>query len=165
MSGQHTSRGTTFLMWFYISLCFIVPLVIISIANVCIVRALKKRKRTNMIRVQREVTIEAQGRKEARVTVMLLIVTLVFLILLLPLFVCHMHRYLVLNHKRDARTKAISLLSWNVCEKLWYANSSVNFYLYSLFGTEFRRELKELFCRKNRVGFSTTAETSQNTAT
>ena len=131
-------------------------MLVIFVANVCIVWVLKKRKSSHIS--HRLSTIETKCKKENKVTIMLVIMTFVFLVLVLPWFVWHMYRYSVLNYKTDRKTEVISRLAWTICLKLWYSNNAVNSYVYALFGTEFRKELRKLFMRKNRVGLSTPAE-------
>ena len=153
MIGLRSSQTATINLWMQTFICFVIPMLVIMVANVCIVVKLKRRKKSLMIRTQREVTLEAQRRKDRKVTVMLLVLTLVFLVLLLPLFACHLYKYFLPSKKK--RSKLIYLV-FMISQRLWYTNNAVNFYIYALFGSEFRKELRALFRRRNRVAPSTT---------
>ncbi|MCP4503917.1 MAG: G-protein coupled receptor [Deltaproteobacteria bacterium] len=120
-------------------------MLMILTANVCIIIKMQRRNDSDVIRRQSASAMEAQRSKEKKVTVMLLIITFVFLLLLLPFFVCHMYRYFVLSSRDDTETREVLFLAWNVSQRLWYTNNAVNFYVYALFGTEFRKELVQLF--------------------
>ena len=160
MTGQHFNGIITFIMWFDTTKSFIIPMSLIFVGNVCIVCSLRDRKRSKIIEMQRELAMEARRRKENKITMMLVMVTFVFLILVLPYFVYYMYRYFVYHEKKDAKSAATDCLVTAICLKLWYSNNAVNFYVYALFGTQFRKELKELFTRKSLVGPLTTAVVS-----
>ena len=154
--GQHNSSTITFFMWFQTTVSFIIPMLFILTANTRIIweLKLKKRKRSQWVRAQRE----AERKEENKVTIMLVIMTFVFLILILPWFVWHMRKYFMLaKYKPSPKASAVILLAKIVCLKLLYSNNAVNFYLYVLFGSDFRKELKKVFLRSNRVRTSTNA--------
>ena len=142
-------------------------MMIIFVSNVCIVCTLNRRNKLNMIRSQQDSIVEVQRKKENKVTRMLVIVTCTFLILLLPFFVSSMYRTSILRQKTNYKTRAISFLVSTICNKLWYTNNAVNFYLYALFGADFRKELGKVFSKKKSVTPSSleynTTESSQNT--
>ena len=120
---------------------FIFPMLAIFVANLFIIKELKKRKRSQTI--QRE-----NDRKEERkVTIMLVVMTFTFSILLLPYIAYHGYTYFMKSYKSNA----ISNLIWAVCEKLLYSNNAVNFFVYTLFNSNFRWELKNIFIRNNPV--------------
>ena len=80
---------------------------------------------------------------EIQLTIMLLLVTTLFLILLCPTHV----RYIYLSFaKRDTPFKyANSLLIFQVTSKLYATNSGINFLLYCISGQKFRNDLKAIF--------------------
>ena len=80
------------LLWFRTITSFVIPMLVISAANACIIYTLKQRKKSEMIQNQREIRQEVQRRQERKVTVMLLVVTFTFLVLLSPFFACHMYK-------------------------------------------------------------------------
>ena len=64
ITGQHSSSTATFVMWFNTTISFVVPLLVVFAANARIVMELKmkKKKRSQTIRVHREV--EGREKKE-----------------------------------------------------------------------------------------------------
>ena len=85
---------------------------------------------------------------ENQLTVMLLLVTTLFLVLLLPTYV----RYLYFNYvSRDTPEKyANAMFFYRLTINLYFTNSGINFFLYCISGRKFRCDLKDLLlCRKN----------------
>ena len=81
---------------------------------------------------------------ENQLTVMLLLVTLLFSILLIPTYIRFIYLMLV---KRDTPMKyATSMLIFQMTFKLYVMNSGVNFFLYCISGRTFRNDLKEILC-------------------
>ena len=81
---------------------------------------------------------------EIQLTIMLLLVTTLFLILLCPTHV----RYIYLSFaKRDTPLNyANSLLIFQLTSKLYATNSGINFFLYCISGQKFRNDLKGILC-------------------
>ena len=81
---------------------------------------------------------------ESQLTIMLLLVTTLFLILLFPTY----FRFIYLTFaKRDTPLQyANSMLIYQVTSKLYITNSGVNFLLYCISGQKFRNDLKEILC-------------------
>ena len=81
---------------------------------------------------------------EIQLTIMLLLVTTLFLILLCPTIV----RYIYLSFaKRDTPFKyASALLIFQVTSKLYATNSGINFLLYCISGQKFLNDLKAILC-------------------
>ena len=81
---------------------------------------------------------------ESQLTIMLLMVTTLFLILLCPTYIRFIYLTLV---ERDTPLKyANSLLFFQISFKLYTTNSGVNFFLYCLSGQKFRNDVKEILC-------------------
>ena len=81
---------------------------------------------------------------ESQLTIMLLLVTLLFSILLIPTYIRFIYLALV---KNDTPFKsAVSILMFQVTYKLYASNSGVNFFLYCISGRKFRNDLKEIIC-------------------
>jgi hypothetical protein len=49
--------------------------------------------------------------------------------------------------RSDPRQQAKYQFRYQICQKLWYTNNAVNFFLYSLSGKSFRSDLIGLFRR------------------
>ena len=92
----------------------------------------------------------SQGRQRLRktvenqLTVMLLLVTTLFVLLMIPTYV----RFLYFTYvTRDTPEKyASAWLLYNLSSRLYYTNSGVNFFVYCISGRKFRKDLKELLC-------------------
>ena len=81
---------------------------------------------------------------ESQLTIMLLMVTTLFLILLCPTYIGFIYLTLV---ERDTPLKyANSLLFFQISFKLYTTNSRVNFFLYCISGQKFRNNVKEILC-------------------
>ena len=81
--------------------------------------------------------------KENQLTVMLLLVTFMFLILTLPQYA----RYLVaaiLDYDCDASTYAGYMFLVHLTNKLSFTNNACNFFLYCVGGSKFREDLKDV---------------------
>ena len=102
---------------------------------------------------------------ENQLTIMLLLVTTLFLILLCPGYI----RFIYLSFaKRDTPFKyANSMLIYQISYKLYSTNSGINFLLYCISGQKFRNDLKEILCfcerRKNSRSNSSITVTTVTT--
>ena len=79
---------------------------------------------------------------ENQLTVMLLLVTTLFLILLYPTYFRFI--YLMLTKRDTPFEYAKSMLLFQITSKLYITNSGINFFLYCISGQKFRNDLKEL---------------------
>ena len=81
---------------------------------------------------------------ENQLTIMLLLVTTLFLILMIPTYV----RFLFFSFvKRDTPEKYANLmLLYQFSYKLYNTNCGINFFLYCISGKKFRKDLKETIC-------------------
>ena len=81
---------------------------------------------------------------ENQLTIMLLLVTLLFSLLLIPTYIRFIYLTFAVN---DTPAKfAGSMLLFHISYKLYATNSGVNFYLYCISGQKFRHDLKEILC-------------------
>ena len=88
---------------------------------------------------------------ESQLTVMLLLVTTLFLLLIIPTYV----RYLYFSYaKRDTPEKQSgAMLFYHLSYHLYFTNSGINFFLYCISGKKFRDDLRQLLSccgRKSR---------------
>ena len=94
---------------------------------------------------------------ENQLTIMLLLVTTLFLILLCPTYFRFIY---LLFAKRDTPFKyAQAMLLSEITGKLYGSNSGINFFLYCISGKKFRNDLREILCccrRKSQLQSSTT---------
>ena len=81
---------------------------------------------------------------ENQLTIMLLLVTILFVILLIPTYIRFIYLSLV---ERDTPSKYASfMLFFQMTYKLYAANNGINFFLYCLSGQKFRNDVKEILC-------------------
>ena len=101
---------------------------------------------------------------ESQLTVMLLLVTTLFLILLFPTNVRFVYSNFV---TRDTPNKYASLmLFFQVTNKLYFTNNGINFLLYCISGQKFRNDLKEIVgCNKPVTHGGTNKDISGSRAT
>ena len=88
-------------------------------------------------------------------TVLLLVVSTCFITLNLPYFTVWCMR---LYNELKSGTKAPHLRgTLYICKTIFSFNYCINFFLYSLTGVNFRRQLKSLFCKKETSSAYVTA--------
>ena len=138
--------------------CALLPSGTISICNIMIVGNLWYRKR----KLQNQPnTIVQKDDKIKGMNTMLLLNSCVFVTLVTPWYLTNMCiNYITV----DASVREGLQDTIDVTLIFWYCNSAVNFALYCLGGPMFRRELKYLCTRKNRVS-GMSVETSARDAT
>ena len=79
-----------------------------------------------------------------QLTIMLLLISTLFLILLLPAFIRFIYFSLV---ERDTPSKyASAILFFQITQKLYTTNNAINFFLYCISGKKFQDDLQEMFC-------------------
>ena len=119
----------------------------LMIMNGFIISAVFDRKKLlrNMGNGEEPSTSEAKRQRstERQITVMLLLVSFLYLILIGPGFI-HFLSWLIVPPHRDSETYANFVLSYNVCQKLFFTNNSINFFLYCISGRKFRADLLDL---------------------
>ena len=130
-----------FLRWFEVFISFLAPFFVIFIANIFLVRALRKKTALKM-----RVLAKCQYKRgsDKNMTILVLAVSFLFLILVCPLLTYQMYYY-TSSSSTTMETFSVHFLSYNICQKLYYTNNAINFYVYALVGREFRRELKKYF--------------------
>ncbi|CAG5133303.1 unnamed protein product [Candidula unifasciata] len=125
----------------------LVPFLLISVLNALIIRRLYLRNKRNLKRYI--ITEESIIRMEF--TVILLVVSFVFITLNLPYFYFWCKRFLhTFNSTVPSRKRAAFLDQSEsdllITRVIFYLNYCVNFFLYSVTGAYFRKEMKLLFC-------------------
>ena len=81
---------------------------------------------------------------ENQITIILLLVTTLFLILLFPTYFRFI--YLLFSKQDTPFEFAKSMLLYQITAKLYCTNSGINFLLYCISGNKFRNDLKDIFC-------------------
>ena len=100
---------------------------------------------------------EASKTRENQVTRILLAVSIMFLVLTMPFFFVRI-LYTIIDRKQNIPVYKLTL---QIAEILMYTNSAINFYLYCLAGSKFRRDAINLFCRccRGKQGTATKGST------
>ena len=139
--------------WFSFVLNAVIPFSMLIYMNYVIVRTVRNSRK---MFTENDTTTGAtrnqgmQGRQKAmkiaenQLTIMLLLVTTLFLILLCPTYIRFIYMSFV---KMDTPLKyADSMLFFQISFKLYATNGGINFLLYSVSGKKFRNDLKEILC-------------------
>ncbi|XP_033759856.1 G-protein coupled receptor 4-like [Pecten maximus] len=95
-------------------------------------------------------TIRQRMGKISNVTIMLLSVNCLFLLLTAPI-VIYLIGYMKWYVDASDHARAKMNLLWCFCNMMQYLNNSIHFFIYCLTGPKFRRELKAMFNKSNRV--------------
>lgn len=131
---------------FALSITF-VPFILISVLNTLIIRRLYLRNKRNLKR--HIITEESIIRMEF--TIILLVVSFVFITLNLPYFYFWCQRFLHTFHSTVPSPNRAAFFDQSesdllITRVIFYLNYCVNFFLYSVTGAYFRKEMKLLFC-------------------
>ena len=113
------------------------------------VRNSRKMFRSDDTNTGMEARQNVMKRAENQLTIMLLLVTTLFFILLCPTYVRFI--YLLFANRDTPYDYAISMILFQVTYKLYTSNSGIIFFLYCISGKKFQNDLKEiLFTRCQR---------------
>ena len=95
---------------------------------------------------------------ENQLTIMLLLVTVLFLVLLFPAYIRFVYSTFV---GRETPSKfAISVLMFEITHKLYKTNNGINFFFYCISGERFRNDLKEVLCCISKSSGLSSAEST-----
>ena len=90
---------------------------------------------------------EASYKTHEQSAVLLIVVTFTFIFLTLPLYVSYL-LFAFAEYKNNPKTHSLLVLIYHTAHKMYIANSAINFMLYLLAGTRFRKDFVSLFlCR------------------
>ena len=135
--------------WFDVAWGSVLPLVLITSLNGCIIRGLKQAGQTVTNKQESNRKI-----RERQVTISLVVISFVFLMLTLPrkMFLLA-YAYLPVPDGAARTYHAMNYqLLLSITSSLWFTNCAINIWLFSLSGSKFRKELFDfLLCRSNRV--------------
>ena len=102
-------------------------------------------------------TVQQEKNKntEVQLTIMLILVSTLFVILLLPFEIREIY-YSYVSKVETPKQYAVFLFIFDVTYELYNLNYGINFFLYFVSGTKFRRNLLNLLGTKSRKHFRTT---------
>jgi hypothetical protein len=128
----------------------IIPFCLMMFTNIGIIRTTMH---SNML-----CTTSRKQRRNHRLTIMLLSVTLAFMLLTCPSVI-----YICLNRLTPSKIYSnTKLLILDIFEALWYTKHALNFILYTLSGQDFRREFIKLIRCSRRKSSNTLNNSEQN---
>ena len=91
---------------------------------------------------------KAMKNAENQLTIMLILVTSLFLVLLIPTYIRFMYSTYV--NPDTPKKYATFMLFYHISHKLYSTNNAINFFLYCISGRKFRTELKEILCSSRK---------------
>ncbi|XP_045158264.1 neuromedin-U receptor 2-like [Mercenaria mercenaria] len=149
--------------WIYLCIFSLVPLTVLTSANISIIVRLLIRKLKTRIQVAPNNGILAARRNNvSQLTIMLLIVNTMFIICTPPISIYNIWEDQWKASAKTSQEEAALKLTWAVVNLLMYLNTTLNFFLYFLSGSKFRKQVKDFFCRgRNRFGTSITQPTDE----
>ena len=134
-----------FYYWVSFIVNFALPFVLLLTMNCFIIHTIRQRSRHSL---SRSVT-QGQGHgekikiSEMYIFVILLMVTFGFLILVTPSYILFVY-VMFIDYTKSSRSFAGFTFFYNVSQKAYYLNYSINFYLYVISGKKFRGDLAAL---------------------
>nr|KAG5697731.1 hypothetical protein BaRGS_006253 [Batillaria attramentaria] len=141
------------LNWAEIILNSLLPSIIMIVCNCLMVRAMMLSSRRASIR-SRSRSANLRGGALSQVTLTLILVSLVFIVLTLPMYITQ----IILEETPELQFDGPFQIWYNITSVMWICNSAVNFFLYVMTGSRFRKEGKRLFTR-SEGSFSQTSST------
>ena len=131
--------------WFSFVLNAIIPFTMLIHMNYIIVKTVRNSRKmfgTNGIDTRLKTRQKTMKSAENQVTIMLLLVTTLFFVLLFPTY----FRFIYLSFaERDTPLGyARAVFIFQISFKLYATNSGINFFLYCISGQKFRNDLKEI---------------------
>ena len=137
--------------WFSFVLNAIIPFTLLIHMNFVIVKTVRNSRRM-FSATGIDMRQKTMKTTENQLTIMLLLVTTLFLILLGPTYFRFIYVAFV---KRDTPLEfAKSMLVFQITAKLYKTNSGINFLLYCISGQKFRNDLKDILCCFNILNSS-----------
>ena len=129
--------------WLGFVLNGVIPFTLLIHMNYVIIKTVQNSRKmfcSNVWTTGTETTLNARKSAENQLTTMLLLVTILFLILLLPTYIRFIYAAFVSSDTPSEFAR--SILIFEVSYKLYLTNSGINFFLYCVSGQKFRTDLK-----------------------
>jgi len=148
-------------VWPWIDLCAfcVIPFAVIVVGNALILfKVLKSQRKTKAAVVPAVAGGRARGAggtqgKQSSMTAMLFTLNVVFLVSTSPVSIYNIGYTYWMTDATPAKIARLDFW-WAVVNMFMYTNNSLNFLLYCLSGTKFRREVIKMFSRKQSVGLA-----------
>ena len=151
--------------WLTIVLNAFIPFTLLIHMNYVIVKTVRNSRkmfRGNVGTTDIDARQKSMKSAENQLTIMLLLVTTLFLILLLPTYIRFIYASFMIS---DTPYKyATTMFIFEFSYKLYVTNSGINFFLYCVSGQKFRNDLKEIVCcSRSTDSFSYQSRTEAST--
>ena len=133
--------------WFSFVLIGLIPFAVLIQMNFVIVKTVRNSRkmfRANDTNTGMQTRQKTMKTAENQVTIMLLLVTTLFFILIFPTYFRFI--YLLVAKRDTPNSYANSMIIYQISYKLYATNSGINFFLYCISGQKFRNDLKEILC-------------------
>jgi neuropeptide Y receptor type 1 len=124
------------------------PFFIVLILNILIIREIVKNRE---VRKQLCQSNTAAGTRDQHLTIMLLVVSCLFLVCSLPYAVDRIW-VAIKPREDDGYWRKTRVLLFSLCEKSLYINPAINFYIYCLSSQKFRQDLRDMICGASQKG-------------
>ena len=127
----------------YISLIItsMIPVSMLFVMNIVIIQTVRKSQR---MRNENQTVIQDKAKvTEVQFTIMLILVSSLFVILILPFEIREIY-YTIFSKAETPKQYAIFIFVFDITFELYNVNNGINFYLYFISGTKFRRDLLTL---------------------
>ena len=128
--------------WLSFVVSYMFPFVALLVMNSFIIHTIRSRR--SLV-----ATNQAEQRSkssETQIFIILLLVTFSFLLLNTPSYMFFLFN-MIIDFSKSPKSQAGIHLFDAITEKTWYTNNAINFFLYILSGTKFRKDLMQLFGR------------------
>ena len=158
--ARYVKKGWYVTVYSYISLLLnpVIPVVMLFVMNSIIIKAVwqSQRMRNENQTAQQDKTKSS----EVQLTIMLILVSSLFVIFLLPFEIREIY-YSIVSKGETPKQYAVFTFVFDVTYELYNANYGINFYLYFVSRTKFRKDLLNLLgvkSRKHRSAISNSTE-------
>ena len=141
--ARYVKEGWYVTVYSYMSILVspVVPVAMLFVMNIIIIKTVWKSQKMRYI--NRTGQDKTKG-TEVQLTIMLILVSSLFVILLLPFDIREIY-YTIFSKAETPKQYAIFIFVFDVTYELYNVNYGINFYLYFVSGTKFRRDLLNLF--------------------
>ena len=139
------------LPWISTMLYALLPSALLVVSNSVLVWKVSRsvRKARGTMATGQAGQVDSRAKKASSMTLTLIAVSVTFFLLTMPLAVYSIVvNYTAQDPNMGEAAREVYRLVYDIVFLMWYANSAVNFYLYCLTGTQFRQQMRELFCVK-----------------
>ena len=134
-------------IWYWIDglMTFVIPFSILFISNLIIIIKLlqAKKKRDVEMNVGDK---EGKGTRTKSTTIMLLVVSFAFLILVSPRMIIYLGAFTGVFNPSNSKSNVQFVFSKSAADYLYYMNNAINFVLYFMSGPRFRNAFLSIIC-------------------